>query len=313
MPATSGLTAAQQIAKVRRMLRDNPTWVPEKYPTDGVTGAITPGSKPFKLQHPPIMLSPLPVVTAPGGPYTVDFDDNGDVPAAGHVNIVSDTGEVIFPVAPALGTFAISYKGARFSDQQIKDALLEGMNMLWPEIWNPATDTTTIAVSPTQFEYSLSTLFQDQRCVILEVEYSPPSGFIRYYRTSLWRTLEDVQNPTLIFSELPPISSIIRITYSKTFAQLSEIPDQVAHLPRYYATARLLADQETMRSRSDDLPALTGENANPAGTSLAAAAFWLERFAEQVSKLALDLPARRSVADRSVEALGLSEFWTHVA
>ena len=311
--AQNGLTDAQFIAKVRRILRDTGSYQPDKFPADGTTGALTAGSKPFKLTQPPIMPGTA-ILQAVGGPYTIDYDDAVDVPPAGHVNIITDTGELIFATPPASGTVAITYKHWRFSDNQVADALLEGLNMLWPELWNPVTNTTQVAISPTQFEYPLQALFQDQRAIILEVEYSPPSGFIRYYRTSLWRQLEDINNPTLIFSELPPISSIIRVTYCTSFPSLASVIPQAQHLPVYYAVARLLCDAETMRARADDVPAQSpGENVAPAGTALSAAAYWLERFTEQLGKFGLDLPARRLIADRSVEALGLSEFWTHVA
>lgn len=429
-PAPQNLLAdAVFIAKVRRNLRDFPTGFTEKPATDGLSGALVAGSKPFRLPRPPIYKNgALPLVTAPGGAYSgvpnsylpvfdaplppagtlaapviADGGAGGALPAgdymvfwtlagvgaaaaslpsplsnkvtiainrkltvtglpnpipAGGINVYigpssalpydppaaswgfalfiaggaagpyqvvlpgsgvspvfmnSETGEVVFGSPPKTGTLAASYQGSRFSDDQITDALYEGLNNLWPEIWNPAVNTTQIQLSPTQFEYGLQSLFADQRAIILEIEYSPPSGFIRYYRTSLWRTTEDIVNPTLIFTELPPISSIVRITYCTTFANLGATPTQVQHLPVYYACARLLADQETMRSRADDLPALTGEAANPPGTSLAAAAYWLQRFQEQLPKFAMDEPARRSVADRTVESLGLSNFWVHAA
>lgn len=422
MPATTGLADAVFMTKVRRILQDFPVVQPDKFQSDAVTGAITAGSKSFKLTRPPIWLGgSLPLVTAPPagitfpvtfdlppiigaaapviadggagfslpngsykifwtlasaagvpaslpsqlsntvaiavnhqltitglpnpipagginvyiapsfgtyaaaagspgfalyipggavGPYNIIFPGNDVVPAF----INSDTGELLFGSPPATGTVAITYQRSAYSDQEVTDALYEGLNMLWPEIWNPESNTTQIAISPTQFEYTLQALFKDQRAIILDVEYLPPSGFVRAYRTSLWRQLEDINNPTLVFTTLPPISSIIRITYTQAFPNLGAIPSQVQHLPIYYAVARLLADQETRRSRADDLQALTQENgAGPPGTSLAAAAYWLQRFMEQLTKFAMDEPARRSVADRSVEALGLSDFWVHAA
>jgi hypothetical protein len=130
----------------------------------------------------------------------------------------------------------------------------------------------------------------------------------------LWRVLEDIANPTLIFSQLPPIASTVRLTYTQPFQALSEIPGQCMHMPIYFAVAKLLMDQEVMRTRADDIQALApGENASQPGASLSTAAYWMDRFSNDLKKLALDLPARRSIEDRTVEALGLSEFWTHVA
>lgn len=417
MAATNGLADSIFVGKVRRILQDFPTSQPDKFPTDSITGAMSAGSKPFKLTRPAIWVGTTPLVSAPGASYAATFDQpvspatavpviadggaGGALPAgdyeifwtaasaagivasqpsqlsnkvtiivnhkltitglpnpipAGGINVYiapsfgtyaaggtagfalyiaaaavgpyqvsavgngvvpafinSDTGELLFGSPPGNGTLAVTYMRASYSDQEITDALYEGLNMLWPEIWNPQTNTTQVAISPTQFEYTLQSLFQDQRAIILDVEYLPPSGFIRSYRTSLWRQLEDIANPTLIFSSLPPISSIIRITYTQSFPNLGSTPTQAQHLPVYFAVARLLADQETRRTRADDIQALTQENANPAGTSLAAAAYWLQRFNEQTSRMAMEEPARRMLADRSVEALGLSDFWVHAA
>lgn len=416
MPATTGIADTVFVGKVRRILQDFPTSQPDKFPTDSITGAMSAGSKPFKLTRPAIWIGSLPLITAPNALYAATFDQpsltagipaiadggaGGALPAgdyeifwtlaagagipasqpsqlsnkqtiavnrlltitglpnpipAGGINVYiaptfgtyvagstpglalfiaaaavgpyqisaigngvvpafinSDTGEILFGSPPGNGTMAVTYQRSSYSDQQITDALYEGLNMLWPEIWNPESNTTQISISPTQFEYTLQALFKDQRAIILDVEYLPPSGFVRAYRTSLWRQLEDINNPTLVFTRLPPISSIIRVTYTQAFPNLGATPSQVQHLPVYYAIARLLADQETRRTRADDIQALTQENANPAGTSLAAAAYWLQRFTEQVSRFALDMPARRSIEDRTVEALGLSDFWVHAA
>lgn len=312
-PAQNGAPNATFLDKVRRVLRDQGVWVPDKFPTDGIVGALTAGGKPFKLTRPPVMIGTA-ILTAPGGPYVVEYDDVGDIPPAGRVNIISDTGEVVFNTPPAGGTLAVTYKSSRFADQQVLDALYEGMNLLWPEIWNPQTNTTQIGISPTQFEYPLQALFGNQRAMVLDVEYSPPGGIVRYYRTSLWRQLEDIANPTLIFSQLPPIASIVRITYTQPFQSLAEIPNECFHLPIYFAVAKLLMDQEVMRTRADDIQQLSpGENSSQPGASLSTASYWMDRFSQDLKKLALDLPARRSIEGRTVEALGLSEFWTRSA
>jgi hypothetical protein len=306
------------IDKVRRILRDQPVVFSESQPTDNTTGSLAAGSKPFRLQRAPVWtgLNRIFNLTAPGGPYTIDFDDVGLVPGAGHVNINTDTGEVIFPAAPAVGTLAITYQAVRYSNQQITDALYEGLSLLWPEIWNPQVDTTTVAVSPTQFEYALPTpAFQDQRTVLLQVEYAPPSGIVRYFKTSLWRMVYDTVAPKLIFQKLPPVASTVRLTYTQPLGDdtLGAVPILAQHLPVYYGLSRLLMDQETMRGRADDLPALTGESANPTGSALSTSSYWIAQFYEQLTKLSLNEPARYSVQSRAVERLGLSDFWTNTA
>jgi hypothetical protein len=315
--AQTGSADTVFINKVRRILRDQPVVFSESQPTDAATGSLAAGSKPFRLQRAPVWtgLNRVFALTAPGGPYLVDFDDTGFVPGAGHVNIITDTGEVVFPAAPAVGTLAVTYQSVRFSENQILDALYEGLQMLWPEIWNPNTDTTSILVSPTQYEYPLPAIFQDQRVILMQVEYAPPSGIIRYFKTSLWDQVRDSVNPIIKFSRIPPIASTVRLTYAKPLGTgvLGSVPIEAAHLPTYFALARLLLDQDTMRTRSDDMPALTGEAAQAPGQSVQTANYWLQQFSTQLTRLGLDEPRRMSVAHRAVERLGLSDIWTDVA
>jgi hypothetical protein len=248
------------------------------------------------------------VLTAPGGPYTVQFNTLPTL--ATQADIVSDTGEVIFQTAPATGTLAVSYQAVKYSDAQILDALNDGLGLLWPEVWNPSVNTTQINISPTQYEYSLQTIFQDPRVILREVEFAPPSGIIRYFRTSLWRHVQDQVAPLLAFQRLPPVASIVRLSYVQPFTLLSQPPTQVQNLPVYYAIARLLMDQETMRGRADDLPALTGESAQREGGAINTATFWMQQFSTQLTRYGMSEPARFSVVGRAVERLHLSEFWT---
>lgn len=307
--ATGGLSDAVFIDKVRRAIRDLPAVQSEKYPTDGTTGGPAAGAKPFRLEHQPVTANSV-VLTAPGGAWVVDYNDSALPPPAGHVNVNTDTGELSFSSAPpAAGTLAVTYKSTRFTDDQVLDACLEGMNNLWPEIWNPVTDITSLSIiSPIQFEYALNAIFQDQRTIILDLEYSPPP-FFQFFRTSMWRQTLDINNPKLIFAKLPPIASIVRLTYTQTFQALSAMPPQMQHLAKYYAIGFLMALGETMRTRADDLGALTAENANPPGTSLQAAAWWLQQYDVQLRRFGMTEPTRMTVRNRTVERLGLSSFW----
>lgn len=314
MPQLNTLSDADWIIKVRRAMRDLPASQNDKFPTDGTTGGQLAGQKPFRLGHQPVVASSV-VLTAPGGPWTVDYNDPFPPgPAGGHVNVNTDTGEVTFPAAPAApGTLAASYLSTRFTDDQVLDALYEGMQNLYPHVWNPKTDTASFSIiSPIQFEYPMDMIFGDQRTMILDLEYSPPP-FFQYFRTSMWRQTMDVQNPILIFADLPPIASKVRLTYAKTFAALSEVPSQVQHLCKYYALALLCGLQETMRTRSDDIKAQTNEDAAPSGMSLQTSAWWMQQFESQLDRFSQNEPARVSVMNRTVERLRLSTFWTDAA
>jgi hypothetical protein len=237
---------------------------------------------------------------------------NGVVPAL----VVSDTGELFFPLAPLTGTISVQYQAFRFSDQQIVDALYEGLDMLWPEIWTPQPfDTTSVLPSPVQWEYALPAIYADPRTVILDIEQRPPSAFIIFERISGWRFINDSTTPSLVFHRPPPVGGVVRITYATPYTLLAQTPSIAQFLPVYYALARIMSDQEVMRSRADDLPALTGENAGAEkGGSLQTAAWWMQNmFAPALGKLSLGLPARRSVIMRSVERLGLSSIWRGLA
>lgn len=249
--------------------------------------------------------------TAPAISFT--GPGNGTIPAL----VITDTGELFFPVAPATGTVSVAYQTFRFSDQQVLDALTEGMQVLWPEIWVPQPfDTTSVLPSPVQWEYPLPVAnYGDQHTVIQEVEVVPPSAFIIFRRMSGWRFINDSVTPTLIFERPPPPGGTVRITYTTQFTALSQVPAFAQFLPVYYAVARLLADQEVMRSRADDLPALTGENAGAEkGGSLQTAAYWIQNmFEPALKKLSLGYPARRSVMYRAVERLNLGPIWMGAA
>lgn len=311
--AQSGIPDLVFVNKVRRAIRDLPAKQSEKYPTDNTTGGPGAGAKPFRLEHQPVTIGSV-VLTAPGGGYVVDYNDAVLPPPVGHVNVNTDTGEIDFNSAPAAGgTLAVTYQSTRFTDDQITDALYEGMNNLWPEIWNPQTDSQSLSIiSPIQFEYALNAIFGDQRTIILDIEYSPPP-FFQFFRTSMWRQTLDIANPKLIFAKLPPIASLVRMTYTQTFQVLGAMPTQMQHLAKYYAIGFLMALGETMRARADDLPAQTTENANPPGTSLTAAAWWLQQYDAQLQRFGMTEPARMTVMNRTVERLGMSEFWTDAA
>jgi hypothetical protein len=239
---------------------------------------------------------------------TFNIPGNGILPAL----IITDTGELFFPLAPSSGTVSVSYQSARFSDQQVLDALNEGMDLLWPEVWTPQPfDTTSVLPSPVQWEYALPAAYADPRCVIQEVETDPPSAFVTYRRISAWRFINDSTTPTLIFERPPPTGGTVRLTYTLPYTSLSQVPSIAQMLPVYYAIARLLSDQEVMRSRADDLPALTGENAGAEkGGSLQTAAWWMQNmYMPALKKLSLGHPARRSVAYRAVERLNLGPIW----
>jgi hypothetical protein len=266
--------------------------------------------------------SPLPVTAGATVATVFPFGGTGGIlPAL----ITTDTGEVWFPLAPTAGSINIQYQTARYSDQQMLEALYEGLGMLWPEVWSyQPFDLVSVLPSPVQYEYVLPvTPYADPKTLITQVETRPPQAWVRFRRISGWRFAQDPLAPTLIFERTPPVGGQVRITAVQPFQNLADVPGMggtgillpPANLPVYYAVGRLLADAEVMRSRSDDLPALTGENAgSEKGGNLQTATFWFSTmFSEELRKLSIGKPARRMIAHRIVERLGLSSIWQEAA
>lgn len=308
MPAASnGQPDSYWIDRVRQILRDKPVWNSQTFAADGARGVLAAGSQPFRLQRAPVYQSDSPPdVIGPGGPYAVVYDVS---PGASEAEIVTETGELLFAVAPGAGNLAVTYQSVKYPSEQILNALMEGLATLWPAIWSPMVDTTTILLSPVQVEYPLPVQFADPRTVMLEVELILPGAYIQGQRISQWRIINDVINPTLALARTPPGGAQLRITYTTMYGALASTPETVSHLPVYYALAKMLADQETMRVRDSDVPAIQGSSAAPVDASLNAARHWLTVFENNVARLGLGSPVRLSVVERSVERLGLSRFW----
>jgi len=221
-------------------------------------------------------------------------------PTGTQVAIVTDTGEFYF-VAPPAGAQSIlsSYQATRYSDTQILDALQDGMNEMWPDIWLPAIDTSII-FTPSFTEYTLPSMFNDPRVQILSLEVQPPSGILislvsgKYDRVGL---------TTLKMGRGWPAGSIIRIVYNGQYTNLADLEQQVEQLPVYYACYKILMDQETMRTRSNDLVGLSGEGSSAPEVASATAQLWLDRFKDARQRLAVARPTRSVNPDRSVEML----------
>src|SRR5205814_271928 len=148
------------------------------------------------------------------------------------VNIQTDTGEFYWATPPETGkSILVTYQAFRYSDQQILDALMDGLQEMWPEIWLPATDTSII-FTPSFTEYTLPGQFNDPRVEIMKLEVQPPSGILISLTTGKY----DRQGLTnLIMSRGWPAGSIIRITYNAPYSTLGSLEGQVAQLPIYYA------------------------------------------------------------------------------
>src|ERR1700737_1752227 len=140
LPAT-GYADSYFIDRVRRSLREQAVWFEEPFTTDGVKGSITvAGSQPFRLKRAPVVLNTA-VLTLGGEAQAIVYNQ---LPGAG-VNIQTDTGEFYWAAVPATAqSILVTYQAFRYSDQQVLDALNDGLQEMWPEIWLPATDPSIL-------------------------------------------------------------------------------------------------------------------------------------------------------------------------
>jgi hypothetical protein len=287
-PLANGNANSFFIAEVRRILRDQAAWFTDSIPTDATNGVVNvAGAKPFRLQRAPVVTAGA-VITGPGGSPVVVYDV---APASSaQVEIVSDTGEVIFFTAPASGTLSATYQSFRYSDAQILDALTEGLKAMWPQIWQEQSDTS-LTPTPYAFEYTLPTVFNDPRVEIVRIEIRDPNVIVIPYRQV--ERYERVSQNTIQLTDLrySPAGNI-RISYNAPYLLLSDPEPQVMHLPVYYAVGRLLADQEAMRSRQDELVPLVGEGGSQSGVAQQTSTYWFSLYEREKQRYARPLPLR---------------------
>lgn len=308
-PFPNGNSDAYFIARVRRNVADRPVTFKDPFTGDGLTGGVVAGQVPWVCSRKPV-INPTRenlqagaglLVTVNGVVQTITYD-SPSAPGAGVVNVVTETGELYFGTVPTSGqSILVSYQSARFSTDAILDALTEGLNQLYPELYQKQTDSS-IALSPTTTEYNLPAILSDPRVQPLTVEVAPPSGIITYFDTGLWGTVGPNEGILKMIQAWPP-GSILRVTFNQPYQALSDVEPQCMWLPVYYACATLLSQQETKRSRQADLVALAGEGGSKPGDGSNVAEMWMNKFLAAKQQFAREEPVSTTVKDRIVERL----------
>src|SRR5215467_4994611 len=308
-PFPNGNPDAYFIARVRREIADRPVTFKDPFTGDGLTGGATAGQTPWICSRKPVINPSREnlqagaglLVTVAGVAQTVTYD-SPNPPGAGVINVITETGEMYFGTVPTAGqSILASYQSARFGTDQILDALTEGLNQLYPEIYQAQTDSS-ISLSPTTTEYALPAVLSDPRVMPLTVEVAPPSGIITYFDTGLWDTVGANGGILKMIQAWPP-GSILRITYNQPYQALSDVEPQCMWLPVYYACATLLAIQETKRSRQGDLIAVAGEGGSKPGDGAKVAEMWMNKYLAAKAQFAREEPVATTVKDRIVERL----------
>lgn len=298
------------IARVRKYMRDVPVTFRDAFTGDGVTGGTTPGAVPWRVNRPPV-INPTAEVLQPGAGVLVSVNavaqtveyDSAVGPVAGHVNVITETGELYFGTTPpAAQAILISYQSARFSTSQILNALTEGMNQLYPELYQEDTNTTSVVLTPTTTEYGLPAIFNDPRVQILAMEVAPPAGIITYFDTGLFDAVGPNGDILQVLKAWPP-GSTVRLTYNAPYQALSDVETSAMWLPVYYACSLLADMQETSRSRQTDVIPMTGEGGSKPGDGAAVSDRWMQRFLQGKQQLMRNDPVTRTLGDRAVERL----------
>jgi hypothetical protein len=298
------------IARVRRDIKDVPVTLKDPFTGDGITGGFSAGAQPWRTSKQPIInptreaLQPGAgvVVTVAAAVQTIVYD-SAVTPPAGTVNVITETGELYFGTVPTAGqAILVTYQAARNGTQAILEALTEGMNQLYPEIYQEAVDTTTVVLTPTTTEYTLASIFNDPRVEVTQMEVAPPSGIITYFDTGLFETVGANEGILRVAQAWPP-GSVVRLTYNAPYQALSDVETQAMWLPVYYAISTLQEEQEVARSRQADLIALAGEGGTKPGDAAATADRWMNKFLAGKAQLARPEPTSKTVKDRIVERL----------
>jgi len=308
-PFPNGNPDAYFIARVRRNVDDRPRTFKDPFTGDGLTGGVAAGQTPWTLSRKPVVNPAREnlqagaglLVTVAGVSQSVTYD-SPNTPGPGAVNVITETGEMYFGTVPGSGqSILAAYQSARFSTDAILDALVEGLNQLYPEIYQSQTDSS-ISLSPTTTEYVLPAILSDPRIVPLTIEVAPPSGIITYFDTGLWDTVGGNGSILKMIQAWPP-GSILRVTFNQPYQALSDVEPQCMWLPVYYACSTLLALQETKRSRQSDIISQVGEGASKPGDGAQVAEMWMNKYLAGKQQFAREEPVSTTVKDRIVERL----------
>lgn len=311
-PFPNGNPDSYFIARVRRDIADRPVTFKDPFTGDGLTGGTAAGQVPWTVSKKPV-INPNRETLQPGAGLIVSVAgatispantlyDSAVAPTAGQVNVVTETGELYFGTVPTAGqSILVSFQAARFSTDMILDSLKEGLDQLYPELYQTQTDSS-IALTPTTTEYNLPGILADPRVQPITLEVAPPSGIITYFDTGLWGTVGPNEGILKMIQAWPP-GSIVRLTFNQPYTALSDVEPQCMWLPVYYANSTLLSMQETRRSRQADIITQAGEGGSKTGDASQVAEMWMNKYLAGKQQFARMEPVATTVKDRDVERL----------
>ena len=193
-----------------------------------------------------------------------------------------------------------------FYGVEILDGINEGIQACYPLIYKRIIDTSLTILSNT-WEYTVpnmpGTYNGDTQQIprIGLVELKEP-GVIPYFPTEAWSIRRGAQGSHVLkFLNLETTGATVRLTGYGSFPDLTgfsdtldaSFPKQAIYLPALYAAASLLMSGEAGRVRQSSGAVDNREQANRAGSSMAAGQNLMNRFLFELNRSSMEPPRPR--------------------
>ncbi len=193
-----------------------------------------------------------------------------------------------------------------FYGVEILDALNEGIQACYPLIYKRVIDTS-LTIAANTWEYTVPNMpgtyngdtIQIPRIGLVEIQ---EPGVVPYFPTEAWSLRRGVQGGhKLKFQNLETTGATVRISGYGPFPDLTGYsdtldaswPKQANYLPPLYAAASLLMSGEAGRVRRTSGAVDDREQANRAGTSMAAGQNLMNRLLFELNRSSMEPPRPR--------------------
>lgn len=189
----------------------------------------------------------------------------------------------------------------RFLDQEILDAINGGLSAAFPMIYRKIVDET-IATTAGAYEYAIPDVSASEPYAIPYISevWLQEGSDLAFRRTKAFRIIRDEGSPFIQFRRDQPAGAVVRILgfgpyYNLTTtdslglvgSRFEDFPVQAEELLVWYAAQSLLASGEAGRVSVDTGVIDDREQANRAGSSMAAANSLFQRFQIRLSSSGL--------------------------
>lgn len=290
-PASAGIDEAAFVAQVRDELEDTPRFRGTETATGNGVNTV------FQIPNAPVFDGHLYGsafwnVTVNGQLCALvsrweDLDSGGGAP--GKVWVDYQNGLAVFGQPPGSGlAIAFTHSSCHWLNRRIVRALRDGMNAMFPTIYQWQSVLLTMAVN--KWEYNLPRIFNDPRARILDVEVCViPVSQNRYVPISQWRRTAD-NSLMVISSQSWTPGTPCRVQFTSPYEDLAELEAQISELPVLYAKGTLLQAKEGPRARSDQASVTQQEGANPMGAQTNAGSSFLKQFYQRLGELERPMP-----------------------